>query len=185
MSAGNRYDRISELIRGRAVGRFPSLFFREGINMSRVTHTYRRVLIGAVAATAAAFLVWSNATTGADDKGHTHASHKGLHMTHISTQAEAEALKPGDSIGMACSICKHVMVHTVGKDGSHVKMLTVGNKHTCGACKGNVTVVGTGKGRGKSQQVNHVCSKCGDDAMFVVATKPGSGAGHHHHEAKK
>ena len=58
---------------------------------------------------------------------------------------------------------------------AHVKMMTIGEKHTCEACKGNVEVVGTGQGEGKNEQVKHVCSKCGDDAMFVCATKPGSG----------
>ncbi|MCA9076947.1 MAG: hypothetical protein KDA93_18115 [Planctomycetaceae bacterium] len=100
-------------------------------------------------------------------------------MNHITTQAEAEALKPGDAITMACSMCKHVTLHHVTKDNSHVKLMTVGQKHKC-VCGGTVTVVGTGKGKGKNQQVNHVCSACGDDAMFVCATKPGSGGEHDH-----
>ncbi len=93
------------------------------------------------------------------------------HLNHITTQAEA--LKPGDSLEMACSKCKHIMVQQVTKDSSHVKLMTIGQKHSC-VCGGAVTVVGTGKG--KSEEVNHVCSKCGDDAMFVCAIKPGSGA---------
>ena len=32
-----------------------------------------------------------------------------------------------------------------------------------------------GKGEGKNAEVKHVCSKCGDDAMFCSAVKPGSG----------
>ena len=153
--------------------------------MRAITHSYGRFAVGAMIASAAAFFVWSSVTTQADDKQHSHASHSMLHMTHISTQAQAEALKPGDSVAMACSMCKHIMVHTVTKDGSHVKMLTVGNKHTCAVCKGAVTVVGTGRGQGRNTQVKHVCTKCGDDAMFVCATKPGSGAKHHHEHGKK
>jgi len=95
---------------------------------------------------------------------------------HITTQAEAEALKPGDSISMVCSMCKNVMVHAVTKDETHVKMMTIGQKHTCADCGGTVTVAGTGKGEGKNEEVKHVCSHCGDDAMFVCATKTGSGA---------
>ncbi len=98
------------------------------------------------------------------------------HMNHITTQAQAEALKPGDSMSMTCSKCKHVMVQEVTADNAHVKMMTVGEKVTCGACDGTVEVVATGKGEGKNAEVKHVCSKCGDDAMFCAATTSGSGS---------
>ena len=101
--------------------------------------------------------------------------HAAMQLGHITTQAEAEALKPGDMIAMACSKCKHIMLQHVTKDNSHVKLMTIGEKHKCDVCGGTVEVVGTGKGQGKNEQVNHVCSHCGD-AMFVCATKPGSGA---------
>jgi hypothetical protein len=97
-------------------------------------------------------------------------------MNQIKTQAEAEALKPGDSLSMACNSCKYVTLMTVGTGQEHIKMMTVGEKHTCPTCKGSVEVVTTGKGKGKNAEVKHVCSKCGDDAMFVCASKPDSGA---------
>ncbi len=97
-----------------------------------------------------------------------------MEMNHIMTQAQAEALKPGDSMSMTCSSCKKVTVQTVTNDQSHVKMMTVGQKFTCGGCKGTVEVVATGKGQGKDAEVKHVCSTCGDDAMFCTATKAGS-----------
>jgi hypothetical protein len=118
---------------------------------------------------------WSVAAQAADEKHEAHQDPHVAHMNHITTQAEAEALKPGDSIAMACSKCKHIMVQHVTTDGSHVKLMTVGQEHKC-VCGGTVTVVGTGKGKGKNEEVNHVCSKCGDDAMFVCAIEPGSGA---------
>lgn len=99
-----------------------------------------------------------------------------ISMNQIKTQAEAEALKPGDSISMACNSCKNVTVMTVTAGTDHIKMMTVGEKHECPLCKGTVTVVGTGKGEGKNQEVKHICSNCGDNAMFVCASKPGSGA---------
>lgn len=100
-----------------------------------------------------------------------------LHMQHITTQAQAEALKPGDSMSMACAMCKHVMVQKVTTDKAHVKMMTVGEKVMChGGCDGTVEVVATGKGVGKDAEVKHVCSKCGDDAMFCSAIKAGSGS---------
>ncbi|MEP6890943.1 MAG: hypothetical protein ABI955_09660 [Nitrospirota bacterium] len=112
------------------------------------------------------------------------AEHKGMDMmgaqspmtmNHIKTQAEAEALKPGDSMSMTCAKCKYVIVQKVGTDKAHVKMMTIGETSTCATCGGDVKVVGTGKGEGKNEEVKHVCSKCGDDAMFCTATKPGSG----------
>ncbi len=99
-----------------------------------------------------------------------------LQMQHITTQAQAEALKPGDSMSMTCTKCKDVMVQKVTTDNAHVKMMTVGEKTKCAVCGGTVEVVATGKGEGKNAEVKHVCSKCGDDAMFCSATKPGSGA---------
>ena len=99
-----------------------------------------------------------------------------LHLERITTQAQAEALKPGDSMSMTCSKCKDVMLQNVTADKAHVKMMTVGEKFTCQGCGGTVEVVATGKGTGKDAEVKHVCSKCGDDAMFFAATKPGSGA---------
>lgn len=123
-------------------------------------------------ALALVFTVWSGAAQAADEKHEQHSRH----MNQIKTQAEAEALKPGDSISMVCSKCKNVMFHDVTNDDAHVKMMTVGQKHTCPDCGGAVDVVGTGKGTGKNEEVKHVCSKCGDDAMFICASKPGSGA---------
>ncbi len=102
-----------------------------------------------------------------------------MHLDHITTQAEAEALKPGDMIAMACSKCKHIMVQHVTKDSSHVKLMTISEEHKC-VCGGVVSVVGTGQGQGKKQDVNHVCSHCGDDAMFVCATQV-SGQQHKSH----
>lgn len=49
--------------------------------------------------------------------------------------------------------------------------MTIGGEHTCPVCGGTVAVVGTGKGTGENEKVKHVCSKCGDDAMFVAASR--------------
>ena len=125
-------------------------------------------------AIAAAFAAWSLSAARAAEP--MDATQHQLHMEHITTQAQAEALKPGDSMSMTCSKCKDVMVQTVTTDNAHVKMMTVGEKMTCPSCGGSVEVVATGKGEGKNAEVKHVCSKCGDDAMFCSATKPGTGA---------
>tara|TARA_B100000965_G_C19582490_1_gene754235 strand:+ start:1203 stop:1622 length:420 start_codon:yes stop_codon:yes gene_type:complete len=104
-----------------------------------------------------------------------HGGARPLHMKHIDTQAEAEALTAGDCLAMVCSMCRNVVFHRVGSGTAHVDLLTVGKSHTCSDCKGDVRVVGTGEGSGKSEKVKHVCSNCGADAMFICATQPGSG----------
>jgi hypothetical protein len=128
-------------------------------------------------ALALAFAVWlPEAGHAADHQGmDMKGAQSPMSMNHIKTQAEAEALKPGDSMSMTCTKCKSVMVQKVTNDKAHIKMMTIGEKTKC-SCGGTVEVVGTGKGEGKDEEVKHVCSKCGDDAMFCSAVKPGSGA---------
>ena len=97
-----------------------------------------------------------------------------LHLVGIKTEAEAEALKPGDEIAMVCAKCKSAMIHRVETEKGHIKVMTVGEKHMCPGCNSTITVVGTGKG--KHDEVKHTCEKCGDDSVFCCATKPGAGA---------
>ena len=133
---------------------------------------FGKISISSGLALALAFAVWlPSAARAAEHEG----KMGGMNMNHIKTQAEAEALKPGDSMSMTCTKCKSVMVQKVTNDKAHIKMMTIGEKTKC-SCGGTVEVVGTGKGTGKNEEVKHVCSKCGDDAMFCSATKPGSGA---------
>src|SRR5713226_8839601 len=94
-------------------------------------------------------------------------------MKQIKTPAEADALKPGDSMVMVCSMCKSVMIHNVSTEKGHIKTMTVGEKHMCPGCESTITVVGTGKGG--HDEVKHTCGKCGDDSVFCCATKPGQG----------
>ena len=133
-----------------------------------------KISLGSGVVLVLALATWSSVATRAADE--TNVMQHPVGMKHIKTQAEAEALKPGDSIAMVCSMCKFAMVHTVSTDKSHIKLMTIGDKHKCDDCGGSVEVVGTGNGKGKNEEVKHVCSKCGDDAMFVCATKPGSRA---------
>jgi hypothetical protein len=99
----------------------------------------------------------------------------GPHMLElIKTQADADALKPGDTMVMVCSKCKSVMMHNVTIEKGHIKTMTVGEKHLCPGCNSTIEVVGTGKG--KHDEVKHTCAKCGDDSVFCCGTKPASGA---------
>ena len=143
--------------------------------MKTISTILSKISLSSGLAVALAFAVWSPSAARATE--HEMGSHDMMQMQHITTQVQAEALLPGDTMSMACSKCKVVIVQTVTNDKSHVKMMTVGEKMMCtGGCGGTVEVVATGKGKGKDAEVVHVCSNCGDDAMFCAATKPGSGA---------
>lgn len=162
--------------------------------MNTKSKTAMKIAITSTLALVATVVAWS--TLMAQEPAKKHDAHQEdaaqtepgvMQMNHITTQAEAEALQPGDFIAMACSMCKHITLQPVTKVNAHVKLMTVGEKHKC-VCDGIVTVVGTGKGEGKDQGVNHVCSLCGDDAMFVCAVKPGTGMSNHakdEHDMKK
>lgn len=131
----------------------------------------RKFASRAAAALAVIFMLGLVGKASAEDA---HKEHKKMRMDLIVTQAQAEALKPGDSMAMACSKCKYIIVQKVTDNNAHVKMMTVGEKMKCVACDGDVVVVATGEGEGKHAEVKHVCSHCGDDAMFCTATKAGS-----------
>ena len=149
------------------------------ITMKSKHNVLSKLILSLGATLALASGVWLLGTARAAEPAKETAkpAHDMVHMEHIMTQTQAEALKPGDSMAMTCAKCKHVMVQKVvaGSD-AHIKMMTVGEKMKCPSCGGSVEVVATGKGKGKDAEVKHVCSKCGDDAMFCTAVKPGSGA---------
>ena len=105
---------------------------------------------------------------------HAQAQVKGaqLLMTHVTTPAQIEDLKPGDAVAMVCEKCKSVMVHNVTTEKGHIQVMTVGSKHMCPGCGSTITTVGTGKGA--KQVVKHNCDKCGSESVFCCATKPGA-----------
>lgn len=160
-----------------------SLTKKEKTIMNTKSKPATKIVVTLTLALVATVIAWSTLTAQEPAKKHEGHQEQGaaqtepgvMHMNHITTQAEAEALQPGDFIAMACSMCKHITLQPVTKDNAHVKLMTVGENHKCDTCDGTVTVVGTGKGVGKDQAVIHVCSHCGDDAMFVCAVKPGTG----------
>lgn len=94
-----------------------------------------------------------------------------LMMLHnIKTIAEADDLKPGDSIAMVCTKCKSVLVQNVTTEKGHIKIMTVGEKHLCSGCNSLITVVRVGKNA--KGEVKHICEKCENDPAFCCATKP-------------
>ena len=119
-----------------------------------------------------AFAAWLPAHANAAEqmKGAEHL----VHLQGIKTKAEADALKPGDTMAMVCTKCKTAIIERVTVEKGHIKHLTPGEKHLCTGCNSYITVVGTGKQA--KDEVKHVCEKCGEDSAFCCATKPGSGA---------
>src|SRR6185436_8286261 len=70
----------------------------------------------------------------------------------ISTVADIDALKPGDTVAMACPKCKSVYVTTVVKENKPAKTYELTTeKHACPGC-GNTFEV-TGHGKAKTEKV--------------------------------
>jgi hypothetical protein len=99
---------------------------------------------------------------------------RSLQMRGLNTRAQAEALKPGDTIAMACAKCKSVVVQIVTIEKGHIRHVTPGEKHLCPGCNSYIKVVGVGKE--SKNELRHVCDKCGDSSAFCCATKPGEAA---------
>ena len=120
-------------------------------------------------AIALAFAAWPSGSVQAAEelKGY----ERSLQMRGINTRAQAEALKPGDSIAMVCVKCKSVAVEYVTVEKGHIKHVMPGMKHLCPGCNSYITVVGNGKDA--TRKVTHTCGSCGDASAFCCATKPG------------
>ena len=106
-----------------------------------------------------------------------------LMLNKVETKADADALKPDDSIAMVCAKCKTVYVTRVkqGVKGAELLMakgqpMELIGTHPCTGCHSTVTVTTTSQGKGKEAVLKHSCSSCGDDSAFCCATKRGSSA---------
>jgi ribosomal protein L44E len=102
-------------------------------------------------------------------------------LSKIETKAQADALKPDDTMVMICGKCKTVYVTRVrqGAKGAEILMAQGQPKeligtHACAGCSSTIEV--TGHGRGKETVLKHSCKACGDDSAFCCATKPGGAA---------
>ena len=123
-------------------------------------------------------LAFAAPTFAASKKGARSFSEK---MTAIKTVADAEAVKPGDRIAMACAKCKTILVSVVKKpvrgaayfSGDGKKPTNLVAKHGCPGCKSEITVKGVGKG--KERVIKHTCTACGDESAFCCVTRKGAG----------
>jgi hypothetical protein len=103
-----------------------------------------KVIVGGLFPLALTALVWLPVRAEAADQK------KGaeflINLQGIKTKAEAEALKPGDTIAMICSKCKTAMIHNISTEKGHIQVMTVGAKHLCPGCNSTIKVVGVGHG---------------------------------------
>jgi len=143
--------------------------------------TVKRNIIGTGFATAIALAAWLPTNINAAEemkpmKGSEHL----LMLNQIETKAQADALKPNDTIAMVCARCKTVYVTRVkqGVKGAQILMekgqpQELIGTHACAGCNSTITV--TGHAKGDITELKHSCKACGDDSAFCCATKPGSG----------
>lgn len=87
------------------------------------------------------------------------------HTKPITTFKEAHDMGPDDMAMMQCNGCNTAMIHTSKRGGppgkGHATFFTVGSKHTCEECKGEITVV-----KGKTEDSMQLdCAKCGEGAV--------------------
>ncbi len=94
-------------------------------------------------------------------------------LNAITTPEQAEALKPGDTIAMACPKCKTIIIERVTTEKGHINLTTPGEKHLCSGCQTSIVTVGVGKNA--HNELKHVCEKCGGE-VFCCATSTNSPA---------
>jgi len=90
----------------------------------------------------------------------------------IVSREQAEGLKPGAKIAMACTKCKTVRVRDVDFNRGILEWFTPNLKHVCPGCGGHWSYVVYGKGSRHGGWI-HTCSKCGDKSIFCCSTEPG------------
>lgn len=89
-------------------------------------------------------------------------------LQHLNRPEQAEELKKGDTVAMACSMCKNIAVVRVERIRGR-EFLTPGTKHGCAMCGGTVEI--TGQRVDKKVVVKHTCSKCGEGSAYCCATR--------------
>ena len=132
---------------------------------------FNNISLNSGLAVALSVALWTPSTVQAapDLKGY----ERSLQMQGITTMAQAEALKPGDTFAMVCAKCKSVVIETVTPEKDYLKHVTPGMKQLCPGCNSYITV---GVGHYPNDHVTHTCEACGDASAFCCATKPGTGA---------
>ena len=91
-------------------------------------------------------------------------------MKPIKTAEDAQAIKDGDMIAMACPKCKTVSYSYVDRTGKgankEVKTVT---KDACPGC--DTKIVTTGVGKQAKNEIQHTCKECGSHDAFCCVLK--------------
>ena len=98
-------------------------------------------------------------------------------MKPIKTVQDAEAVRPGDMIAMACTKCKTISYSYVEKTTKGATTeARIGAKHLCPGCETALKSQGTGKQA--TDQIVHVCKTCGSEDAFCCVVKKGAHGTH-------
>ena len=132
-------------------------------------NTHLNIIRRLALAIAVAAVAFSGFTSKAEDGTKPMKPMKGSeHLQHLNSVEQAKELKTGDTIAMACTMCKNVAITRVEKQRGR-EFLTPGTQHGCSMCGGTVTTVG--QRMDKKEVITHSCSKCGGESAFCCATK--------------
>lgn len=92
-------------------------------------------------------------------------------LHHVPNTSSDVNLRKGDTVAMACSKCKTVLVSTVGQPRNHF-YIPLEHQHYCPGCKSTITIIGGGFSA--KEEIKHTCEACGDDSVFCCATRRGA-----------
>lgn len=92
-------------------------------------------------------------------------------LYHVNDTTGQMNLQKGDTVAMACSKCKTVLVSTVGQPRGRF-FVPLEHQHYCPGCKSTITTSRTGLS--VKQEIKHTCNACGDDSVFCCATRQGA-----------
>lgn len=106
---------------------------------------------------------------------------------HLNRPEQALELRTGDTVAMACSMCKNIAVVRIEENRGR-EFLTPGTRHGCSMCGGTIEI--TGQRMDKKEIVHHTCSRCGEDSAYCCATRrrskesPAAGEAHSEHHGQ-
>jgi hypothetical protein len=126
----------------------------------------RRLTIGMAMAVLSGLLV-SGPTTVQAQRGAGFQSQ--MQGRPLKSRQDIESLKSGDLVAMACPKCKTITMSYVEEGRGANKPTKVGATHICPGCKTTIETVGVGKNA--TDEVKHVCQKCGSDMAYCCSIK--------------
>jgi hypothetical protein len=135
--------------------------------MKSMKHICQCLTLSTIMLTVAA-VSWLPGTARAEDMKPMKGAEHLMMLNNITTPEQAEALKPGDTIAMACPKCKTIIIETVTTEKGHINLTKPGEKHLCSGCQ--TTIVTVGMGKNAHNELKHVCNTCGSDLVFCCAT---------------